>query len=131
MGLAGQQEVRVQPYSRCFKVFAQAPVSHMVRLEHPVPRQFRVAWPVDVRWCAAKLKDDVELVDVILAAEQRPALDHLGQDAPDTPHVYRWAVSLRDTPGRPTVSADHNCASSGGSSAPLILAGAPAVGTTG
>ena len=88
-----------------------------------------MAWPVNVRWCSAKLKDDFKLVDMILTAEKRSALNHLSQDAAHTPHVYRWAVSLR---GHAHVSFRERRVRRyqfGPGYVPLILAGAPAVGT--
>eukprot|EP01043_Picozoa_sp_COSAG02_P008975 COSAG02_NODE_298_length_25350_cov_48.266999_8_plen_85_part_00 len=35
---SGQQEVKMQAYSGGFKVFTQTPISHVLRLEHLIPR---------------------------------------------------------------------------------------------
>lgn len=47
-----------------------------------------------VWWCAEKLSDDGELVDVVLAWEERLALEHFGEDASGTPDVDGNVVLL-------------------------------------
>jgi hypothetical protein len=41
----------------------------------------------DVAWCTEEVKDDVELVDVVLTLEDRATSEKLGEDATDGPDV--------------------------------------------
>jgi len=56
--------------------------------------------------CTQELRDDGELVYVILAGEERLALQHLGEDATSTPDVHLDIVFLprEHDLGRPVVS---------------------------
>ena len=62
-----------------------------------------------VGWRAQKLRDDGELVHVVLAGEERLALEHLGEDAARAPYVDLDVVLLpgEHNLGSPVVTSRH------------------------
>lgn len=59
------------------------------------------------RW-SEKLEDFLALIDVRVTFKNRFLLEHLAEDASDTPHVDRWSVAFESQKqlGRPVPSCD-------------------------
>ena len=62
--------------------------------DFPVVGQFLNARPVLGRGCAERREHQSELVDVVVAGEERASCDELAQDAAHRPHVHGATVEL-------------------------------------
>ena len=51
-------------------------------------------WPVILVWCSQHLEDFEYLIDLRIAHEERPPLDHLCENASGRPQIYTQGVCL-------------------------------------